>query len=32
VEGTFISFLEKLIEKGKGYTIISNPEEVDHPN
>ncbi len=28
--GIFISFLEKLIEKRRGYTTVSNPEEVNH--
>ncbi len=32
LEGTFISFLGKLVEKGKGYTTISKPEKVDYPN
>ena len=31
-EGTFISFLEKLVEKEKGYTTVSNPKEVDYPD
>ena len=29
-EGTFISFLRKLVKKGKGYIIVSNPKEVNH--
>ncbi len=29
---TFISFLGKLIEKGKGYTTVSKPEKVNYLN
>ncbi len=29
---TFISFLGKLVKKEKGYTTVSKPERVDHPD